>query len=46
MTFEQYIDRFNIRLDDQQAEAVKCDNLCLLRVTKLNRGLSKNSKLN
>ena len=30
MTFEQYIDRFNIRLDDQQAEAVKCDNLCLL----------------
>lgn len=30
MTFEQYIDSFNIRLDDQQAEAVKCDNLCLL----------------
>mgnify|MGYP002543383857 FL=1 len=30
MTFEQYIDRFNIRLDDRQAEAVKCDNLCLL----------------
>ena len=30
MTFEQYIDRFNLRLDDRQAEAVKCDNLCLL----------------
>ncbi len=29
MTFEQYIDRFNIRLDDRQAEAVKCDNLAL-----------------
>ena len=30
MTFEQYIEKFNLRLDDQQAEAVKCDNLCLL----------------
>jgi len=30
MTFEQYIEKFNLRLDDRQAEAVKCDNLCLL----------------
>ena len=30
MTFEEYIEKFNIRLDEQQAEAVKCDNLCLL----------------
>ncbi len=30
MTFEQYIEKFNIRLDDRQAEAVKCNDLCLL----------------
>ena len=30
MTFEEYIEKFNIRLDEQQAEAVKCNNLCLL----------------
>ena len=30
MTFEQYIDRFNIRLDDQQAEAVRSSGSCLL----------------
>ena len=30
MTFEQYIEKFNLTLDPQQAEAVKGGNLCLL----------------
>lgn len=30
MTFEEYIEKFNLTLDDQQAEAVKGGNLCLL----------------
>lgn len=30
MTFEQYIEKFNLTLDAQQADAVKGGNLCLL----------------
>ncbi len=30
MTFEEYLDKFNIKLDNQQAKAVECSGSCLL----------------